>query len=167
MHKSGTAIVSPVIQSSIAGARLCIEPMHVGFFENCDKAGVPLVVKILYEHWMQRPSLLAGIVRGEAGFHPDKAVALVRDPRDGLISELMHGAYERIVEGAGRGQVDEWVGIVRAKEANPDSHSPIGLIGAFGRIFKVESNPDAFFEAFETYSAWIDENRDRFPASGA
>lgn len=162
MKKTGTTIVSSVIQKSITGAHLYVEPGSVAFFEKRDKISVPLVVKILYEHWMQRPFLLMGIVRGETGFRPDKAVAIVRDPRDGLISALMYSAYEHVLEGASREQVNAWVEIVRDKEANPERYSLISLIDNLNRIFNVECTPNGFFETFMNYTAWIADNRDYF-----
>jgi hypothetical protein len=163
MNKTGTTIVSSVIQNSITGARLYVEPGSVAFFEQkCAKVSVPRVVKILYEHWMQRPFLLNAIIRGETGFRPDKTVAIVRDPRDGMISALMYGAFERVVDGAGREQVDEWVEIVRDKEMSPERYSVLSLVDSFNRIFNVRYSPNGFFENFMSYSAWVADNRDYF-----
>jgi hypothetical protein len=160
MNKTGTTILASVIQHSIAGAHLYVEPQTVAFFEKCGRTSFPRVVKILYEHWMQRPFLLRGIVGGESGFRPDRTVAIIRDPRDALISALMYSAYERVVDGATREQVDEWVAAVRDKEAHPEKHSIIGLLDRFNRIFNVRYPPDWFFENFMSYSAWIADNGD-------
>jgi hypothetical protein len=160
MNKTGTTIVASVIKDSIEGAHLYVEPGSVAFFEKCGKTNFPRVVKILYEHWMQRPFLLTGIIRGETGFHPDRIVAIVRDPRDALISALMYSAYERVVEGASKTQVDAWVEIVREKEANPEKYSVISLIDKLNRIFNISYSPDWFFENFANYSAWIAGNSD-------
>ena len=65
MNKTGTTIVASVIWNSIAPAHLEMEPLKVAFFEKRGNAYTRLVVKILYEHWMQRHFLLTGIVRGE------------------------------------------------------------------------------------------------------
>jgi hypothetical protein len=158
MNKTGTTIVASVIQKSIAGAHLYVEPQTVAFFEKCGKTGLPRVVKILYDHWMQRRCLLNGIIRGETGFRPDKTVVIIRDPRDALISALMYSAYERVVDGASREQVEEWVAIVRDKEANPEKYSVISLIDGFNRIFNFGYPADWFFENFIDYSAWIADN---------
>jgi hypothetical protein len=162
MYKTGTTIVSSVIQNSITGAHLFVEPRNVAFFEKCGKTSFPRVVKILYEHWMQRPFLLTGIIRGETGFHPDKTVAIVRDPRDGLISALMYSAYDCVLEGASNEQVNEWVEIVRDKEANPEKYSVISLIDNLNRIFNARCPPNWFFESFMHYSAWMADNRNYF-----
>jgi hypothetical protein len=163
MNKTGTTIVASVIQNSIAGARLYMEPGSVAFFEQkCAKVNVPHVVKILYEHWMQRPFLLTGIVRGETGFRPDKTVAIIRDPRDGLISGLMYWAYQHVLQGASREQVDQWVEILRDKEANPEKYSVTSLIDNFNRIFDVRRTPSGFLDNFISYSTWIADNKDYF-----
>ena len=162
MNKTGTTIVASVIKDSIAGAHLYVEPGTAAFFEKCGKTTFPRVVKILYEHWMQRPFMLTAIVRGETGFHPDRTVAIVRDPRDALVSALMYCAYERVVEGAGREQVDAWVEILREKEADPQKHSLIGLIDNLNRIFEFSYSADWFFANFASYSAWIADNTDYF-----
>ena len=109
---------------------------------------------------MQKQFLLTGIIRGETGFCPDKTVAIVRDPRDGVISALMYSAYQHVLEGASKEQVDEWVEIVRDKETNPEKYSVISLIDNLGRIFKANHAPNSFFDNFMNYSAWIAANRD-------
>ena len=169
VNKTGTTIVATVIQNSITAARLhaeptrlYMEPTSIAFFERCGRLDVPRVVKVLYEHWMQRPFLLTGIVRGETAFRTDKAVAIVRDPRDGVISSLMYGAYAHVLEGASKEQVDEWVEIVRDKERNPEKYSVIGMLDKLGQIFNARSShgPDVFFENFIRYCAWIAGNGD-------
>jgi hypothetical protein len=162
MNKTGTTIVASVIWNSIAPARLEMEPLTVGFFEKRGNLNTRLVVKILYEHWMQRRSLLTGIVRGETGFCADKTIAIVRDPRDGLISALMYSAFQSVVNGSSREQVNEWLKIIRSKEANPEQYSVIGLIDNFNRIFDAGYTPNWFFENFASYSAWMADNSDYF-----
>ena len=162
MNKTGTTIVASVIWNSIAPAHLEMEPLKVAFFEKRGNAYTRLVVKILYEHWMQRHFLLTGIVRGETGFCPDKTVAIIRDPRDGLISALMYSAFQHVVTGASRQQVNEWVEIVRAKESNPEAYSIIDLIDHLNRIFDTRYTPDWGFETFITYAAWMAGNTDYF-----
>lgn len=163
-QKTGTTIVATVVQHSLGGGRFYVEPRSVAFFE---KAGLsaspdPVVIKILYEHWMQKQSLLTGIVRGETGFRPDRTVAIVRDPRDGMISAIMYSAYERVLEGASREQVSEWVGMVRDKEADPEKYSVTHLTEGHNRIFRVEYTPASFLETFASYSAWLARNRAHF-----
>jgi hypothetical protein len=160
MHKTGTTIVSSVIQRSIPDGRFFIEPRSVGFFEKLGKHDAPGVVKLIYEHWSRKPLLLSGVVRGETRFHPDAAVAIVRDPRDGLISGLMYRAYECVLHGATRDQVDRWVHIVREKEAIPEKHSIVGLVRVFNEIFAINDTPESHFETFARYCGWIDGNRD-------
>ena len=158
LGKTGTTIVASVIQKSIVDARLLVEPRTVALLEKLRKFNVPWIVKILYEHWIDRPFLLDGIVRGETGFLPDTAIAIIRDPRDALISGLMYRAYECVLDGASRRQVDEWLGIVREKEANPHQYSVIDLIGHMRRIFDVAYAPDPFFETFLKYTSWVTGN---------
>jgi hypothetical protein len=162
MNKTGTTIVASVIKDSIAGAHLYVEPGTVAFFEKCGKSTFPRVVKILYEHWMQRPLLLTGIVRGESGFRPDRSVAVVRDPRDALISALMYSVFELVAAGAGREQVGAWVEIIREKEASPEKHSLIDVMANLNRIFNVSYSVDWFFANFVNYSAWIADNKEYF-----
>jgi hypothetical protein len=162
MNKTGTTIVSSVIQNSITGAHFYVEPGSVAFFERRGKVDIPLVVKILYEHWMQRHFLLTGIIRGETGFCADKTVAIVRDPRDALMSALMYSAYEQVLGGASKEQVNEWVEIVRDKEATPKKYSVISLIENLNRLFNARYPPNWFFDTFVNYSAWIADNRDYF-----
>jgi hypothetical protein len=159
--KSGTTIVSSVIQNSIPGARLLLEPTRVAVFEKLSAlTGPRVVVKVLYDHWVQRPSLLSGIVRGETGFRPDRIVAIVRDPRDGLISVLMYSAYVHVAQGATREQVDRWIEVLREKEAEPEKYSVLSLIDMINGIFNTGYTPDWVFDAFKSYTAWLADNRD-------
>lgn len=160
MHKTGTTIVSSVIQRSIPEGRFFIEPRWVAFFEKLGKQDVPGVVKVIYEHWMARPWLLSGIVRGEARFRPDKVIAIVRDPRDGLISGLMYRVYQFILQGATQDQVAKWVEVVREKEANPDAHSIVGLVRICNDIFGIDEAPESVFDTFANYSGWLERDRD-------
>ena len=160
MGKTGTTIVASVIWNSIAPARLEMEPLHVGFFEKRSNVGGRLVVKMLYEHWIQRHSLLTGIVRGETGFRPDRTVATIRDPRDGLISALMYVPFQRVVNGARKEEVDAWVRVVRDKEANPERYSVLDLIDHLNRIFGAAYTPNWFFDNFTRYAGWMAENSD-------
>jgi hypothetical protein len=164
MNKTGTTIVASVIWKSVPGAHLDMEPSSVSFFElKCPRVKVPHVVKIIYEHWMQKPFLLTGVIRGETGFRPDKTVAMIRDPRDGLISGLMYAAYQQVErEGATKEQVDAWVEILRDKEANSEKYSVISLIDSFNRIFRARYTPNWYFDNFMSYAAWIADNRDYF-----
>jgi hypothetical protein len=161
MGKTGTTIVASVIQSSLPGAELYMELKRIGPFEKYVKNGVPVVVKIIYEHWMKRPFLLKGIICGETGLNPDRIVAIVRDPRDGLISVLLYGAYHCVLDGASREQVEAWVDVIQDKEANPQKHSVIGLIEHMNKIFGLRLSPNDYFDTFVNYSAWIGENRAR------
>jgi hypothetical protein len=160
MNKTGTTIVASVVQRSIPGALLQMEPDAVAFFEQRPRAQASQVVKVIYQHWARRPTLLSGIVRGETRFRPDRRIAIVRDPRDGVISGLMYSAYGYVLEGATRKQVAEWLELVRDKEANPEKYSVIGLFQAVARIFGKDYAIDAFFDHFLGYAAWLAENRD-------
>jgi len=164
MQKTGTTIVATVVQHAMGGGRFYVEPRSVAFFEKAGQSTSPdpVIIKILYEHWMQKQSLLTGIVRGETGFRPDRTVAIVRDPRDGMISAIMYSAYERVLEGASREQVSEWIGMVRDKEADPEKYSVTRLSEGHNRIFRVEYTPASFLEAFASYSAWLARNRGHF-----
>jgi hypothetical protein len=155
LSKSGTTIIASVIQNSIAQARLMIEPRTVAVIEKIGRLRVPWVVKLLYDHWLDRPSLLDGIVRGETGFRPDRIVAIVRDPRDRMVSALMYRAYECVLLGAGEAQVEAWIEVLRDKEAHPAKHSLFDLFGHFARIFHVADSADSFFTSFADYAAWI------------
>jgi len=159
LSKSGTTIIASVIQKSIIDARFFVEPQKVAHLEKLGRFTVPWVVKIIYEHWMDRPFLLDGIVRGETGFSPDRAIAIIRDPRDAVISGLMYRAYKCVLDGGSSQQVNEWLDVMREKEANPERYSLIELNSRFCSAFHVTDTVDAYFEAFVKYTSWINDNR--------
>ena len=160
MGKTGTTIVATVIRNSIPGARLFLEPANVALVEKLGTMAGSRVVKLLYDHWMTRPYLLTGIVRGEAGFRPDRSLAIVRDPRDGLISVILYSAFVHVAQGATREQAARWIAVLREKEAEPEKYSVLALIEQINRIFATGYTYAWFFDAFRRYMAWVMENSD-------
>jgi hypothetical protein len=159
--RAGATVVATVIQRSVAGAHLLADPRRVLLFEQLSRVAVPSIVKIRYEDWMERPFLLDGVVRGESGFSPEKIVAVVRDPRDGLIGALMCRAGQCVLDGASARQVDEWLSVVREKEADPQRHSVASLMNELDRIFGIDDTVDAFFAIFASYTDWIAQRENR------
>lgn len=121
--KTGTTVLSKTIHKSIPGAQYALEPKRVLFFEQQDRVGKPYVVKIIFEHWGPIPHLRDAIFYRETQMKFDKAVAIVRDPRDELISRLYYIARGRAQAGCKRDAMDAWVAALEAKEASPSTVS--------------------------------------------
>lgn len=120
--KTGTTVLSKTIHNSMPGAQYALEPKRVLFFEQPDRVGKPYVVKIIFEHWGAMPHLRDAIFFRETAMKFDKAVAIVRDPRDELISRLYYVARARVAQpGCPRAAVDAWIDVLRQKEASPAS----------------------------------------------
>lgn len=139
--KTGTTVVSKAIHQALPGSEYRLEPRGLGpFVHPIDPPGV--VVKIIFEHWVDRPHLRDAIVHGEMPLRFDKVVATVRDPRDELVSRMYFVARERTKTGAVSDQaVDEWITLLRAKESAPGSVSFSDLCAEARRLLGVELSP--------------------------
>ena len=93
--KTGTTVISKTIQKSLPGeVEYHLEPRKTDFFASAKllQRDCSHVVKVLFEHWGNRPNLRYAIVYGETGVAFEKVVFIVRDLRDELISRLLYWA---------------------------------------------------------------------------
>ena len=97
--KTGTTVISKTIQHSLPGAQYHLEPKRALFFERGAhlRSKSSQVVKIIFEHWAQAPRLRSAIVHNELSLKFDKLVAIVRDPRDELLSRMMYVIHPHIM----------------------------------------------------------------------
>lgn len=126
--KTGTTVLSKTIQHSIPGAEYLLEPKRIAPFEDESNVGRPLVVKIIFEHWGKTPHLRDAIFFRETAVKFDKSVAIVRDPRDELISRLYYIARPKAQQGCSRAAMESWIDALRSKEENPSSVSYLSLV---------------------------------------
>jgi hypothetical protein len=157
--KTGTTVISKAIQHSIENCVYHLEPRHASFFENAKQLDGVHVVKILFEHWSDRPNLRMAIIHNEMSMQFQKKVAIIRDPRDTLISTLYYRPLILVNKrGATQDQINEWVGVLEAKEAAPSTIGFLGLAKAFEKIFNNAFNVDP--NQFNGYLKFIARNKD-------
>ena len=124
--KSGTTVVAKTIQHSLPGAGFLMEPKSEE--EIARKRARPLVTKILYGQWKEDLPGLTRMLRNEGATRFDRIVKMLRDPRDQAISSFLYNFYNITRSGrASEEQLQEMIGLVRAKEENPQALS-------FGRL---------------------------------
>ncbi len=132
--KSGTTVISKTIQHSLPGSCFHMEPKEVGYFERIQPHPQGDVIKILFDPWMRRLRLLNGIVHGETGCRFDKIVAIIRDPRDVLISETLYRPFNVLRRVSGRDAFTPMIELLREKEADPRAVSFAEIIDCSDRI---------------------------------
>jgi len=139
--KTGTTVVSKAIHQALPGSEYRLEPKALGAFVH--PIGPPgVVVKIIFEHWVDTPHLRAAIVHNELPLKFDKVVAMLRDPRDELVSRLYFVARERVKQGeVSDAAFAEWLALLRAKEADPASISFARMCDEGRRLLDVELRP--------------------------
>lgn len=138
--KTGTTVVSKAIEHSLPDARYYLEPRDLRFaYSSSFSEGTNNVVKILFEPWANRPHLAAALVYNETPAKFDRIVAIVRDPRDQLIS-LIHFYIDTVVwkNGLDREKLDRWIGVLAEKERRPSALSMMDVINRFREIYDVD-----------------------------
>jgi hypothetical protein len=159
MAKTGTTVISKALQHSLSDAHYHLEPKHIGIFERDYPPGESHVVKILFEHWTERPHLRDAILFGETRLKFDKQVAIVRDARDELISRLFYIARPLAVQGVDREKMDRWIDFLRKKESHPQSVSVSEMIAELNRIFGTKFGPRP--QGDISYVRWLKRLGDR------
>ncbi len=151
--KTGTTAVSKALEQSLGQADYYLEPKSLAFFCQPIKDPANLVVKILYEPpWTRRLNLLRGIICNEWPLNFDRIVFTIRDPRDEFISRLHYFVSPYIEHQNYReGNVDHWLNLIRAKEAEPSAHSVIMMARAAEELFPNIDLVDAQFRLAKRY----------------
>lgn len=140
--KTGTTVISRTIHNSLGEAGFHMEPKQIEFFM---KEKLPHeddhVVKIIFEHWDKTPNVRRAFTLNELPLKFDKKVAIVRDPRDELLSRMMYIIYPWLEKNKYRGnekKVADWLSFVAGVESNPVDYSFLDLVSRFDQIFGVK-----------------------------
>lgn len=160
--KTGTTVISKSIQHSIPNASYYMEPKTISEVENLSNSNQSLVVKILYSHWRIRLNLFNAIALSEIEFKPNFKVAIIRDPRDTVISKMMYSPYNFIINGATREQLDRWIDCVRRKQSAPESLSITRMFQEISMIFNVQQKLKEAIEDEVRYLDWLSSHRENF-----
>lgn len=139
--KTGTTVVSKAIHRALPGAEYRLEPRVLApFLQRIGPPGV--VVKIIFEHWADRPRLRDAILHGELPLRFDRIVATMRDPRDEVVSRMYFVARERALRSASTdAAIDEWIELLREKERAPSAIAFTELCEAGRRLLGVDLDP--------------------------
>ncbi len=160
--KTGTTIISKTIQHSLTNAGYHLEPKNVLFFENKELASSasPQVVKIIFEHWNNKPRMRNAIIHNEAQLKFNKVIAIQRDPRDELISRLLYIALPyTISKGYDEKFIKAWTQLWKIKESNPAAMSIKSLIAAYNRL--TQSNFMAYLKGAQEYHGFLNAHQRR------
>jgi hypothetical protein len=163
--KTGTTVISKTIQHSLPGAAYHLEPKSIVFFERGKHIDSPdsQVVKIIFEHWNGRPRLREAIIHNETSLKFDRAVAVIRDPRDELLSRMSYVIlpYTRR-NGYKKEIVDRWIRLLAQKEKEPQAVSLQQILGELKSLIGFDGL--AFLKTLEGYQRFLQENRKKlFP----
>ncbi|MGQ7792089.1 hypothetical protein ACUN0C_06755 [Faunimonas sp. B44] len=137
LARTGTTVISETIARAIGADRYVSEPRTIETFQDRRLLKAKrAVVKVLFEHWSDRPNLRRGVVADECAVKFDRRIFVVRDPRDELISRL-HFFILSHIDNAGYdpGVCDRWLDLLRRKEEAPGSVSVLDLVRAREAIF--------------------------------
>lgn len=142
--KSGTTFVHAALRDAMKAAAPG-DPPHSWFEPSAPRAVArlarkagerPIAAKILHDHWENEPLYWDSFWGEGAPARFARTVALIRDPRDELISRLLYMPYARLWSGeAAPADIERWAAAWRAKEADPAAMGLGALLDEFGAVF--------------------------------
>lgn len=155
LAKTGTTAVSMTLCDTVKVPQILMEPQDLATIEQAG-ACQQLVIKIIFDHWLNRADTLKHLVRPTAGDGAPTTIAIVRDPRDEAISRLHYAAYEYFsTRPTTNDDRAAWIDIFRRKEETPET---IGLLEMQSQIisrFGVGFLPGR--PLYDAYCRFIDE----------
>lgn len=151
--KTGTTVISKTLHHSLVDAHYHLEPKRIRFFGREYPATESHVVKLLFDHWETRPHLRDAILFDETELKFDKKIAIIRDPRDELISRLFFIARNLAAQGAAQEKMERWIDFLRHKESNPQAVSVHEMMAELNRLFGTSVEPKP--KLAMAYLKWI------------
>jgi len=117
LAKTGTTVISKTIQNSTGCEHYFLEPKKISFFEEFSEGKSDGVIKILFDHWGNRPRMLNSIIYNEFGINFNRIIFIFRDPRSEFISRLHYIAYPFFLnKNNDEKLMSDWIEIFRKKE---------------------------------------------------
>ncbi len=163
--KTGTTIISKTIEHSIGSkAKYYLEPKTITFFEQkiFEQKDKSHIVKIIFEHWSDRPRMRNAICHNEATLKFKKIICIKRDFLDEIISRFMYILFPHsIKQSITKEQLDLWIGVLQEKEINPEQVSFIAMIKKMKDIFGIDflANVNSCVKSSIEYAHFIDMNK--------
>ncbi len=121
--KTGTTFIAKSIEAACPAtpARFIMEPEMQRDINRAAKASnsSTLIMKVLFDHWDKQLDALNELAAEQAPpiFHA--RIAIVRDPRDEVISRLMYRPFNLLLSGRARPKdVERWANILEQREQN-------------------------------------------------
>lgn len=149
--KTGTTIIARTIHGALPGHEFLMEPHGLSPFLAEDRT--PVVAKVIFEHWQQTPHLRMALLNNELPVKFSKTVAIVRDPRDEMISRMFYYLYNTIqTRPVDLEKLNVWLAMVKQKEANPGSVSMLNLLSGLGDAVKATINFGYIAPTFQYFS---------------
>ena len=159
--KTGTTVISKTIQHSSPGADYHVEPKELKFFENEDRAALtnPQVVKIIFEHWVDRPRMRNALIHNEAKLKFDHVVCIVRDLRDEMLSRMLYLSYgEAESHGFDHARMANWRSLLETKETAPAEVSFVSLLDGYRRIWGRGPSVEDLIKFARPYRSFLDRH---------
>ncbi len=143
--KTGTTFIAKSIESACPAApvRFIMEPKTQRDISRAATASTnsTLIMKVLFDHWDTQRDALDDIVAGvsQPVFH--SRIAIVRDPRDEIISRMMFRPFSFLVSGHARAEdVERWANVLEQREKN-QKMTFLDIQKAFAATFPSASDP--------------------------
>jgi hypothetical protein len=160
LAKSGTTVISSTIKKSLGLPAFYMEKKHAHFFTSKKVAASSAMVKLLFEDWVTRPNILNAIVANEFPVKFQKSVAIIRDPRDVILSFLLwRSAIELALYQPDK--IEPWLDVLRRKETHPQELTLVDLHSELSRILSKPIQIRSLRPKLQKYNALITRWRDK------
>ncbi len=154
LAKTGTTIVASTLRNTLNISEFLMEPKDLISIEQVSKYP-RLVAKIVFDHWQTRVDELGNVVRHERDGQAPTTIAIIRDPRDELVSRLHYAAFPYFsTRPTTEDQRSAWLDIFRRKEAAPENVGLFEMQAAIKCSFGVDFIPRT--QLYDCYCRFID-----------
>ncbi len=121
--KTGTTFIAKSIEAACPAtpARFIMEPEMQRDINRAAKASnsSTLIMKVLFDHWDKQRDALSELAAGQSQPNFHARIAIVRDPRDEIISRIMFRPFSFLVSGHARAEdIEHWANVLEQREKN-------------------------------------------------
>ncbi len=143
--KTGTTFIAKSIEAACPATptRFIMEPAMQHDINRAAKASnrSTLIMKVLFDHWDKQRDALSELATGQSQPNFHARIAIVRDPRDEIISRILFRPFSFLVSGHARAEdIERWANVLEHREKNHEM-TFLEVQKAFAATFSGASDP--------------------------
>ncbi len=143
--KTGTTFIAKSIEATCPATpvRFVMEPKAEQDFEKAGdaSASATIIMKVLYDDWSKQGDMLDRLASGAIAPRFATRIAILRDPRDEVISRFMYRPFSWLLKGqATTKDIDRWAGVLEQREKN-ETMTFFDIYDEYTSIFSGKHDP--------------------------